>query len=274
MLIGENRDLAHKTALKFPHGQWFDMTHIPLNEVRAIIFDLGDTLYSLPASLFEVHKRFLREVCGDEFDVSIEAFEAAHHTAEKQVSDRLVREDIPMDHSFSSKEWLQFDRTILRELGVTEDLDRKAAHYQSLWREMLYDESLALKPHARDVLEELNRRGYKLAIATNWEQDPRELLEKTGVLHLFQSVQYTMIPGFCKPSPYMPILNAHEMGINPLKCALVGDSNRKDIRAARRAGMKAVLIVSDSKENPDVLEDVVVIRDLRELLKLFPIKYS
>jgi FMN phosphatase YigB (HAD superfamily) len=250
------------------------MTHVPLKDITAVIFDLGDTLYSLPASLLETHKRFLREVCGDEFEVSIEAFEAAHHTAEREVSDRLVRENSPVDHSFSVEEWIQFDRTILRELGVTEDLEGKAVHYQRLWNEMLSGESLVMKPHAREVLVELNRRGYKLAVATNWEQDPRELLESTGVLHLFQSVQYTMIHGFSKPSPYMPILNAHEMGVNPLNCALVGDRNRKDVRAARRAGMRAVLIVPDSTEDPDLPEDVVVIRSLRELLSLFPDTHS
>jgi FMN phosphatase YigB (HAD superfamily) len=90
------------------------------------------------------------------------------------------------------------------------------------------------------------------------------------VLHLFQSVQYTMIHGFSKPSPYMPILNAHEMGVNPLNCALVGDSNRKDMEAARRAGMRAILITPDPNENPEVPEDVAMIRDLRELLSLFP----
>ncbi len=246
------------------------MTHVALKDMAAVIFDLGDTLYSLPTSLFETHKKLLREVCGDELHVSIEAFEAAHHTAEKEVSDRLVRENIPVDHSFSVEEWIQFDRTILRELGVTEDLEGKAVHYQRLWDEMLSGESLVLKPHAKEVLEELSSRGYKLAIATNWEQNPRELLESTGVLHLFQSIQYTMIHGFSKPSPYMPILNAHEMGVNPLKCALVGDSNRKDVRAARRAGMRAVLIVPNPTENPDIPEDVMVIRGLRELLGLFP----
>jgi len=239
-----------------------------------VIFDLGDTLYSLPTSLFETHKRFLREVCGDEFEVSTEAFEAAHHTAEREISEHLVSENIPMDYSFSAEEWTQFDRAILRELGVTEDLEGKAVHYQRLWDEMLSGESLVLKSHAKRVLEELNRRGYKLAVATNWEQNPRELLESTGVLHLFQSVQYTMIPGFSKPSPYMLVLNAHEMGVNPLKCAFVGDSNRKDVRAAKRAGMKAVLIVPDSNNDPNVPDDVVIIRDLRELLDLFPDTHS
>jgi HAD superfamily hydrolase (TIGR01509 family) len=246
------------------------MTHSPLKDIAAVIFDLGDTLYSLPTSLFETHKRFLREVCGDEFEVSTEAFEAAHHTAEREVSDRLVRENAPADHSFSVEEWVQFDKAILRELGVTEDLEEKAVHYQRLWDEMLSGQSLVMKPNAREVLEELNRRGYRLAIATNWEQNPRELLESTGVLHLFQSVQYTMIHGFSKPSPYMPILNAHEMGVNPLNCALVGDSIRKDVRAARRAGMRAVLLDPHFIGDSDIPEDVMVARDLRELLTLFP----
>ena len=245
------------------------MNHIPLKDITAVIFDLGETLCCLPTSLFETHKRFLREVCGDEFDVSAEAFEAAHHTAEREISDQLLRENAPVDHSFSVEEWIKFDRTILQELGVTENLEGKAVHYQQLWDEMLSGEPLVLKPHAKEVLEELNRRGYKLAVATNWEQNPRELLESKGMFHLFQSVQYTMIHGFRKPSPYMPILNAHEMGVNPLNCALVGDSNRNDVEAARRAGMRAILIAPDPNENPDVPEDVVVIRGLRELLSLF-----
>ena len=153
---------------------------------------------------------------------------------------------------------------------MKEDLEEKAVHYQRLWDEILNGESLVIRPNAREVLEELNRRGYKLAVATNWEQNPQELLESTGVLHLFQSVQYTMIYGFQKPSPYMPILNAHEMGVNPLNCALVGDSIRKDVKSARRAGMRAVLLDPHSIGNPEIPEDVVVIRDLRELLTVFP----
>ena len=250
------------------------MTHSPLKDITAVIFDLGETLYSLPTSLFECHKSFLREVCGDEFEVSDEALEAANHVAEREISARTLRDNAPADHSFSVEEWVQFDRTILRELGVTEGLEEKAARYQRLWDELLSGNPLVMKPNAREVLEELNRRGYMLAVATNWEQNPRELLESTGVLHLFQSVQYTMIHGFSKPSPYMPIMNAHEMGVNPLKCALVGDSIRKDVGAARRAGMRAILIFPDPTEDPDVPEDVVVIRGLRELLDLFPDTHS
>jgi len=245
------------------------MTHSPLKGITAVIFDLGDTLYSLPIPFLECHRRFLREVCGDEFEVSTEALEAAHDTAEREVSDRLHRENAPADHTLTVEEWIQFDRTLLRELGVTEDLEERAVHYQRLWEELLVIESFVMKPNAREVLEELNRRGYRLAIATNWDQNPRELLQRTGMLHLFQSVQYTMIRGFNKPSPYMPIMNAYEMEVNPLTCALVGDSISKDVEAARRAGMRAVLIVPDPDKEPDIPEGVVVIRDLRELLDLF-----
>ena len=245
------------------------MTHSPLKDITAVIFDLGETLYSLPTSLFECHKSFLREVCGDEFEVSDEALEAANHAAEREISARTLRDNAPADHSFSVEEWVQFDRTILRELGVTEGLEEKAARYQRLWDELLSGNPLVMKPNAREVLEELNRRGYMLAVATNWEQNPRELLKSTGVLHLFQSIQYTMIHGFRKPSPYMPILNAHEMGVNPLKCTLVGDSIQTDVRAAQRAGMRAVLLDPHSTGDPNIPEDVVVIRDLRELLTIF-----
>ncbi len=250
------------------------MTHSSLEGIVAVIFDLGNTLYSVPIPLLDCHREFLRKICGDEFEVSDEALEAAQHVAKREASDRQLRENTPVDHSFSVEEWVQFDRAILRELGVTEDLEEKAVHYQRLWDEMLSGESLALRLDAREVLEELNRRGYKLAVATNWEQNPRELLESTGVLHLFQSIQYTMIHGFIKPSPYMLILNAHEMEVNPLNCALVGDSILKDVEAARRAGMRAILLIPDLTEDPDTPEDVVVIRGLRDLLDFFPEAHS
>jgi HAD superfamily hydrolase (TIGR01662 family) len=245
------------------------MTHTPLKGITAVIFDLGDTIYSLPVSFLECHKRFLRDLFGNEFVVSDEELKAAHDIAEREVSERLVRANAPVDHTLSVEEWVQFDKTLLKELGVRENLEERAVQYQHLWNEMLSGNAISIKPDARDVLEELNRRGYKLAVATNWDQNPRELFQTTGVLHLFQSVQYTTISGFSKPSPYMLIMNAHEMGVNPLKCAFVGDSIRKDVEAAKRAGMKAILLVHESAGTPKISDDVLMIRSLKELLDLF-----
>jgi len=86
---------------------------------------------------------------------------------------------------------------------------------------------------------------------------------------MFQSIQYNIVPGYCKPAPYMLIQNAREMCINPLKCAFVGDDIRRDIPAAKSAGMQPILIVNETREiHPDD-DGITVINELNELLELF-----
>jgi len=86
---------------------------------------------------------------------------------------------------------------------------------------------------------------------------------------MFQSIQFSIVPGYCKPAPYMLIQNAREMGVNPLKCAFIGDDVKRDVPAARRAGMYPILIVNERKEIASGDEGLTVIHELNELLELF-----
>ncbi len=59
------------------------------------------------------------------------------------------------------------------------------------------------------------------------------------------------------------------MGVNPLKCALIGDDIKRDVPAAKNAGMHSILIVNETREiHPDD-DDITVIHELNELLELF-----
>ncbi|MCW3988352.1 MAG: HAD family hydrolase, partial [Candidatus Bathyarchaeota archaeon] len=189
------------------------MPHRPFKDCSAISFDIGGTLiepFILP--VFEVHKKFILQVCGDECSFSDEEMANALDVAEEEVWELVPEKNV--DYFFSDEDWTERNRIILRTLGITEMLDERASHMQTLWTEILAANPHKLKPDAREVLEQLKQRGYALAISTNW-YDPRELLNSYGIYDMFQSIQFSIVPGYCKPAPYMLIHNAREMGINP-----------------------------------------------------------
>jgi FMN phosphatase YigB (HAD superfamily) len=243
------------------------MTSNILEGIKAVIFDLGDTLYTLPYSIADYHMKFLKEVCGDDFIVSYDELDEAHNIADCALGDLIDEIASDPKYALSTEEWVYFDRVLLENLGVHEDIDEKSKRYQSLWNELLTNQPNILRHGAKDVLEELASRGYKMGVATNWMEDPHELLSSSGIRHLFQSLQWTIVRGYAKPSPYLLIMNAHELGVNPLRCAFVGNKLKLDMEAARRACMKPVLLSQSATESLGHGEDILVIEDLKELLE-------
>lgn len=243
------------------------MPHRPLKGYSAISFDIGGTLiepFFLP--VFEVHKKFIHQVCGDDSSFSDEVIADAIDVAEKEVWELVPEKDV--HYFFSDEDWTKRTRVILRTLGITEMLDERASHMQTLWTEILAANPHKLKSDAKETLEQLKHREYSLAISTNW-YDPRELLNSYGIYDMFQNIQFSIVPGYRKPAPYMLIQNAREMGVNPLKCAFIGDDVKRDIPAAKRAGMHPILIVNESNEIAFGDEGITVIHELNELLELF-----
>jgi len=228
---------------------------------------MGGTLiepFILP--IFEVHKKFIHEVCDDECSFSNEEIANALDVAEEEVWEVVPEEDV--HYFFSDEDWIERNRIVMRTLGITEMLDERASHMQTLWTEILAANPHKLKPDAKETLEQLKHRGYSLAISTNWN-DPRELLKSFGIYNLLQSIQFSIVPGYCKPAPYMLIQNVREMGVNPLTCVFVGDDIKRDVPAAKSAGMHPILIVNEGKGITTGDEGLTIIRELNELLELF-----
>jgi FMN phosphatase YigB (HAD superfamily) len=106
-------------------------------------------------------------------------------------------------------------------------------------------------------------------VASNRFGDPSEILRQDEILHLFDVVEYTNVPGYKKPSPYMLIRVAQQLGINPNKCAYIGNVARYDVEAATRAGMVPVLITwIDPHDEDQLTSDTVVIEHIDDLTEI------
>ena len=118
-----------------------------------------------------------------------------------------------------------------------------------------------LKDGAHELIADLRRRRFKLALVTNNRtSNAHEVLQR---YRLDFDVVVTRDDGWHKPSGEPLLQAAQQMGLAPNELAAVGD-NEFDLRAARSAGVALAVIVNADTDRFAGRCDVVV-RDLIEL---------
>jgi phosphoglycolate phosphatase len=97
-------------------------------------------------------------------------------------------------------------------------------------------------PGIHNLLEELQKSGYPLAVLSNKTHD----FTVAMVAKLFPNIQFTKVLGQQdgvrhKPHPAGAFLIAHTAGLEPEDCFLIGDSTI-DLETANNAEMKAISV--------------------------------
>lgn len=99
---------------------------------------------------------------------------------------------------------------------------------------------------AFDVITELRARGLKLGVATNdSEASAVAQLNGLGWQGLFDTVVGYDSGYTSKPSPKMVLGCCSQLGVDPAKTLMVGDT-ATDMRAAKSAGVTAIVIGADA----------------------------
>lgn len=236
--------------------------------IKALIFDLGGTLYKPVSDMCSLTRDFLLEA-GIERGRSLTDSDivAATQEPDQWLSNYMIEKMVGMHWVPSYEEWIEFDKILLAHFGV-DDIDI-VKRYQAKWDEFQETAHPELIEGCKDGLEKLHGSGFKLGVASNRFGDPSEILSQDSILDLFDTVEYTNVPGYRKPSPYMLIRGAQMLGINPSRCAYVGNVVKFDVEAASRAGMVPVLITwIDPQEADLVTSDTVVIEHIDDLMEI------
>ncbi len=239
--------------------------------IKAIVFDMGGTLYDTPREIVNMTRFILSELGLDQFsDLSDSQILQITKRIDNMFDSRLERNNADPYWLPSFDDSVEYDKLILEKLGVEGDLVRMATRAHQAW-EKAYSET---KPNfiesCRTHLETLHQRGYRLGIASNRRNDPIPHLESAGIRHLFDVIEYSCVPGYRKPSPFMLLQAAAKLGVNPRRCAYVGDKVEYDVVAAKRAEFLPILIIwCDPKERMNVLDDVVVIEHINKMIEMF-----
>jgi len=98
-----------------------------------------------------------------------------------------------------------------------------------------------MNPEFPDLLTRLKKTGAKLAIISNFDARLYGLLDLFSLSGLFDVVVLPRDAGFQKPQPGMFRFTSVQLGIPPSGVLHLGDQEEEDVRAAKNAGMEALL---------------------------------
>ena len=129
----------------------------------------------------------------------------------------------------------------------------------------------------KEVVIELQRRGYILGIISNLigTREIPDWLVAEGFAPYFKSVALSSVLGIRKPDPAIYLEAARQAGVEPGKCAYVGDNLKRDVAGTRAAGFGCLVIMISPEELAEAtLTDEnrpdVIIHKFRQLLDIFP----
>ncbi len=241
-----------------------------IDGIRAIIFDIGGTLYHSEADLCQLTREFMNDM-----RILNPAARSDAHINRALIEptewlwNYMLENNVPSDWEPTTDVWLEYDRRLLAALGVTEDLGNMAMALGARCGEVYGNSHPMLLEGVKPMLETLHERGLRLGIASNRYSSPARRLELDSIIRLFDAIEYSNVPGYAKPSPYMLLRIADKFSLNPGRCAFVGDSIDTDLVASQRAGMLPILLSScDAAEVEKISIDSVVIENIADLLEI------
>jgi putative hydrolase of the HAD superfamily len=225
-----------------------------MQEIRAITFDAGGTLLYPYPSVGEIYCEILAKhgVIADHLvmqDVFFRTFKVATQRPRLE----------PHDAASEKRWWYTLVRETLADFGEPDDYD---AFFAELWDEFAHPSRWRLYDGARDVLDELAKRGYRLALLSNWDDRLRPLLTGMGVHEHFESMIISCEVGAEKPASEIFTAAERALGLPGHQILHIGDSEHHDLRGAEAMGWRCLLIEHGREES----EHLTALAELLELL--------
>ncbi len=238
--------------------------------IDAILFDVGGTLRGSVPSSQEVKLEKVREIRELLGAITPPEELAALLTSRGRAYRHWAREKwLELDEAGVWTQWMLPEQPAPRVKQVALQLNQ-------LWRQATGIRDVF--PETRDVIVELFRRGYRIGIVSNTVSttETPALLKKLGISGIPEVVILSGRVGIRKPNPEILLDATRRMGVEPAKCAYVGDRHDRDVLAAAGAGFcKTVLITTTYPHASDVPDTASPpadyhIRNLQEMLEIFP----
>ena len=187
--------------------------------MRAVIFDLWDTLALWPSEAFEQVKRDL----GHHIDDVEHVWATTYHDRQVGSMESYFR-GLGLD-----------DAGVVECLRIRTDFTR---------------DTLVPRDGAVETLEELQRRGFKRGVISVCSSDVEELWDETELAPHVDDVVLSCAVGLSKPDPRIYELACDRLDVTPDECLFAGDGANDELAGARRVGMHAVCVLPPGRAEP------------------------
>jgi HAD superfamily hydrolase (TIGR01549 family) len=239
-----------------------------LSGIKAILLDMHETITEVNESIMDLTRKVTLTAGIDLAQFSDQEINVALEKVTEWFNPYQINNDVDIHFGNEVEHWTEANRIMFEALGFEGLSDEDLISVEVAWKEKLKTWE-SLRPDTKTTLEELRRRGYHLGICTRRPDDPTDILRKFGIHHFLSTIQWSSVPGYSKPHPFTLILAADEIGVNPLRCAFVGNSFDADIIAAQRAGMIPILTTwASTEEGIKAPSGTHIVGEVSELLEL------
>ena len=162
---------------------------------------------------------------------------------------------------YSREEWAEVVRSSFTGVAeVSEELfDAIYQRFGEARAWLIYDDAIP-------TLQQLEQRGLKLAVISNWDDRLEPLLSELGLASYFDQILVSSKVGSQKPETRIFYAAAELLEVEADRILHVGDSLREDVEGARSAGFRAMRVRRNGKENESDLASLTSVVELLQRL--------
>ena len=199
--------------------------------IRAVVFDLDDTLYDYEACN-RIAEHDLEQLVEKDLGISHADF-SYYYSQAKQV----VKQRVP--NTGSSHNRLLYVQTFLELIG-NNPIDKAISLYNAYWDSMLVN--MTPFPYVSRLFTALQGRGLKIGILTDLTSHiQHRKLRALGLVPYIDAFVSSEEAGVEKPDKKAFHLMLHKLLLPPDRVLMIGDSVKKDCHGAEKVGMFSLL---------------------------------
>lgn len=228
-------------------------------------FDLDDTIWDMTGNSVICLRELYDSQHLDRWFATPEEWDEVYHRINHELWGQYSRAEITRDFLRTER----FARP-LRIGGASED----EALQMSEVLDKLYLDLLGSKTNliagARELLDSLSARGYRMGIVTNGFREVQyNKLRSSDIGKYFDTVVLSDEIGINKPDKRFFDYAVEKASTRHLNNIMIGDNYATDIQGALGAGWKAVWFTAGSSQASQAAEEVTVAKTLEDVAKLF-----
>ena len=237
-------------------------------EIEAIFLDVGNTL-----RIVKEDPEFQQQA-KDDLMTLVNATETPEVFFEKLEKNWKAYRSLAKKSLLDASEMELWTQWLLPDYPI-EIIAPNVSRLTRLWRD--HDGRRVAREDVKDTLAELDRRGYKLGIIANTitETEIPDWMISDGVTAYFKTVILSSKVRIRKPDPAIYLLAARVMGVEPAKCAYLGDNPIRDVEGTQAAGFGMMVLIEEpatlakEPQSSDLKPDHII-KEIKQLLDIFP----
>lgn len=228
---------------------------------EAVFFDVGGTLIHDDPPVPEVFTTVARRLG---HDITVRDVEPCMADVDAFYQAEYLRDgDFWCVHERAVQLWLDMYAMMASYCGIADGAKELA---QAVYDEYLLPQNWSPFPDTLACLKGLKRRGFHLAIISNWDATLESLIRNMDMLPYFDEVISSAAVGCRKPDKAIFEIALERMGVSAEQAVHIGDLPEADGEGASEAGMRPILIDRHKRNETAPFEHVSLLTDLVSLL--------